>query len=321
MPRTAPLWGPGRAIVAESRLEAQVAWPGALDAAVAELRSPWPAPRNRPPTVGTLPRSIDATALAPPTAGPPLRLPVGVADADLGEATIELHASEHLLVAGPARSGRSSALVLLAAQLRRVGGGRPIVALTPRPSPLAEVTGLDLVATSVEELVSACGQRLLTEGYLLVDDADLVDDSGDRLAAMLAGRSGWQLLVAGRPEALRSGYGHWTQLVRRSRLGLLLQPDPLVDGDLLGVVLPRHRRVARVPGRGYLVAEGTAELVQVARWPTLVSSPPAALGPGPRDERPSVARPEPRQTMAAPRRSARGHRSSATAHGAAGLAP
>ena len=55
--------------------------------------------------------------------------------------------------------------------------------------------------------------------------------------------------------------------MRRSRLGVLLQPDVDVDGDLLGTVLPRRPAMATVaplPGRGYLVVDGRPELVQLA---------------------------------------------------------
>jgi S-DNA-T family DNA segregation ATPase FtsK/SpoIIIE len=46
---------------------------------------------------------------------------------------------------------------------------------------------------------------------------------------------------------------------------VLLQPDVDVDGDLLGVVLPRRRRGATLPGRGFLVNDGQAGLVQLAQ--------------------------------------------------------
>ena len=50
--------------------------------------------------------------------------------------------------------------------------------------------------------------------------------------------------------------------MRRHRLGLLLQPAEL-DGDLLGVVLPRRPLGAMVPGRGYLVRGATSSST---RW-------------------------------------------------------
>ena len=83
------------------------------------------------------------------------------------------------------------------------------------------------------------------QGWLLIDDAELVDDGGSLAGAHRWARLGLHLAVACRADALRGGFGHWTQQVRRSRLGVLLQPDVLVDGDLLGVTLPRHGPVVR----------------------------------------------------------------------------
>jgi S-DNA-T family DNA segregation ATPase FtsK/SpoIIIE len=72
------------------------------------------------------------------------------------------------------------------------------------------------------------------------------------------------VVAAGRTDVVRSLYGHWTAAVRRCRLGVLLQPDLDVDGDVLGTVLPRRQPVAAVPGRGHLVVDGRPELVQLA---------------------------------------------------------
>jgi len=52
--------------------------------------------------------------------------------------------------------------------------------------------------------------------------------------------------------------------VRRSRTGLLLQPDVQADGGLLGVTLPRRPSPPVRPGCGYLVQAGGFELVQAA---------------------------------------------------------
>ncbi len=73
------------------------------------------------------------------------------------------------------------------------------------------------------------------------------------------------VVAAGRADALRSLYSHWTRTVRASRVGLLLQPDVDVDGDLLSVRLPRRTTTAIGPGRGYLCAGGEVDLVQVAQ--------------------------------------------------------
>ena len=71
-------------------------------------------------------------------------------------------------------------------------------------------------------------------------------------------------MAAGRAEALRSLYGHWTQRVRRCRTGLLLRPHVDLDGDLLGVALPRRSPVELGTARGYLVNAGEVRLVQAA---------------------------------------------------------
>ena len=137
-------------------------------------------------------------------------------------------------------------------------------------------------------------------GWLLVDDAELIDDPDQLLTRGLTSAvPGLRVVAAGRPDALRSGYGHWTQLVRRSRLGVLLQPDLLVDGDLLGVTLPRHRPVPRLPGRGYLVADGRVEMIQLARPDAQAGAVDGSIRPGAPTDRRAAA-----STALAPARSA-----------------
>jgi len=65
---------------------------------------------------------------------------------------------------------------------------------------------------------------------------------------------------------VRSGM-HWLGSLRRGRTGVLLQPDWSVDGDLLGVTLPRRPLLEPAPGRGYLVADGGYLAVQTASEP------------------------------------------------------
>ena len=72
------------------------------------------------------------------------------------------------------------------------------------------------------------------------------------------------MVAAGRSDDLRSLYSHWTRTVRKSRAGVLLQPNVDYDGELLGVTLPRRSPVAMTVGRGYLASGGAVELLQAA---------------------------------------------------------
>ncbi|ALV45220.1 hypothetical protein MB46_06605 [Arthrobacter alpinus] len=69
------------------------------------------------------------------------------------------------------------------------------------------------------------------------------------------------MVSAGRTSDLRALYSHWTKPVRKSRLGVLLQPSADYDGELLGVSRPRRAPVELSPGRGYAAIAGRFELV------------------------------------------------------------
>jgi S-DNA-T family DNA segregation ATPase FtsK/SpoIIIE len=56
----------------------------------------------------------------------------------------------------------------------------------------------------------------------------------------------------------------WIGQVRRTRKGLLLSPQTISEGDVLGVRLPHNViRGSRVLGRGYTTDARTAELQTV----------------------------------------------------------
>ena len=130
---------------------------------------------------------------------------------------------------------------------------------------------------------------------LVVDDAEHVDDP--RLAALVAERRpGLLVVAAGRPEGLRSLYGHWTSVVRRSRLGLLFAACTDTDGDVLGELLPRHRPLPARPGLAWMVAGGRRSMVQVASAhdrvrlaDKLLDSPPELAAAAPQRRSPTCS--------------------------------
>ena len=99
---------------------------------------------------------------------------------------------------------------------------------------------------------------------MLVDDAERVSDPAGVLARLAAGEDGrCHLVAATAADRLRASYGHWLHEMRACRTGVLFRPGPL-DADLLGAALPAHLTLAPVPGRGLIVADGTAAVAQVA---------------------------------------------------------
>jgi DNA segregation ATPase FtsK/SpoIIIE, S-DNA-T family len=227
----------------------------------------------RPRRVEVLPTAARLADLPPPAGGTaPSCVPLGVGGDELEPVVVDLAAAPSgFLVAGPPRSGRSTALLTVAAGLRR--SGLPVVAVAPRPSPLRDLPGLAGCVSSrgdrpgLERLLTGA-DGALRPGALLVDDAELLVDGG--LSPVLeravreARDAGLLVVVAGTTDELVTGYRGFVVDVRRSRAGVLLSPQSAGDGDLLGVRLSRAVGGEVLPGRGLLVSRGRAEPVQVA---------------------------------------------------------
>jgi S-DNA-T family DNA segregation ATPase FtsK/SpoIIIE len=278
-----PTFAPGRGLMASTAQVVQVAMPAPdLRAAVEEVARTAPARVSSGPTkIGALPPQLqfgrlDQTGDAGSDAW---RLPVGLSDEDLGTARLVLYEHEHALVAGPARSGRSTTLLTVARALRDIAPGATVVGIACRRSPLRGHPLLDRVAESPDEIARVVDSALVASGptLVLVDDCDSLDDNGGRLAQLLsAGRPDLHLAAAGRADVLRTMYGHWSQVLRRSKAGVLLQPNLELDGELLGARLPRRLATDLPAGRGFLVGDGRVEMVQIAQPGSEVDGQPAA---------------------------------------------
>ncbi|WP_328708312.1 FtsK/SpoIIIE domain-containing protein [Microbispora hainanensis] len=250
----------------------------------------WAWPSEPPLRVDALPMRITASqaldlepAYEPPSAlwallgaGGDALVPMGVDLQGQGPAAV---------IAGPPRSGRSSALVTAARSL--LGRGTPVLVVTPRRSPLRDLAGtpgvlavLDGNARSVTGggaddfggLPGALDPLALVAGHeryvVAVDDAELISpDSplGLALDEMLrTGRDGEHgLLIAGATGDLATAYRGFAAEARKGRTGLLLNVQSPADGDLFAVRLPRGA-VGGPPGRGLLVVSGVATPIQAA---------------------------------------------------------
>lgn len=274
MRRAIPQFVPGRAVVGGSAQVIQVARPDPARSLPEEIAAR--APRlagatpaeGGPPPVGVLPESVGIEALlgAGRAEREPLFIPFGIGDETLEPAGFELYEGDHAMIAGPARTGRTTTLAVVAEVLSRLYPDIPLVGIATRRSPLRDCAALTKVITAAEELGELVTELRDSERLqvLLIDDADVVDDPTRGLSDLFgAPRANLHAIVAGRTDALKT-LGHWSVGVRRARTGLLLQPDVQVDGPLLGVTLPRRPTPPVRPGCGYRVDPGGFELVQVA---------------------------------------------------------
>ncbi len=201
----------------------------------------------------------------------PFAVPLGIADVSGAPVVADLTWS-NLTIAGPPRSGRTTALDTCAAVL---GETHEVWAIGPAASQL----DLGLVHAGAvgkpEELVPVLERltNLFVLGpgerprLLLVDDLDRLDDPAlndafDQLAVHDDLR-----LVATLESRAMTGYtaSSMLNLVRRSRRLLVLQPDDASDFlQMTGIKPPIRPGVAMPPGRGVLVADRQPTVMQVA---------------------------------------------------------
>ncbi|HEY4607744.1 MAG TPA: hypothetical protein VIH06_01025, partial [Ilumatobacteraceae bacterium] len=186
-------------------------------------------------------------------------LTIGLRFADGEACHIDVPDGEHALIIGPARSGRSTTLQRLAVAWRETYPDGWWCTIAPRRTVLDEQHRHRSI-DDVIDAVPANGRVLIA-----VDDAELLEDPGGALARLAASRRPGLLIIAtGKPDSLRQSYGHWTGVIRRSRLGIVTASSNDLDGDLLGASLPRHLPIPARPGLSWLVSDGEVELVQVA---------------------------------------------------------
>jgi S-DNA-T family DNA segregation ATPase FtsK/SpoIIIE len=168
----------------------------------------------------------------------------------------------NLLIAGPARSGRTTAITSLLAQCR--AAGHTVLAAWRIASPTGSLTGItppDL-ATTIEQLPDH-------HGLVLIDDADqLVDSPADMPLQrwIKTAPPETKFVVTMSTTAARKGYTPLVAAIRERADALVLNPDPAADADLLGLPLPGSP-LPKLPGRGYTNVRQILEPVQVVKDP------------------------------------------------------
>jgi len=223
-------------------------------------------PQLLPRRVDQLPDTIDLATMnglrtAPRRAGDAV-VTVGVGGDHLGP--IDLDLAEHggcFVVAGPARSGRSSALCALVDSLE---GTLPVVCIAPRPSPLRSVEGALTDKLALADILLQRPEPIA----LVIDDAELLDDRAvidllERFVRDVRDTGSVLIAAATTEDLLLNRYRGWLSSARRDRTGLLLNPATHLDGDVFDLRLPRSTSGGWPPGRGLLSVRGEALTVQV----------------------------------------------------------
>ncbi len=204
----------------------------------------------------------------------PLAALIGAGGDELAPVEIDLAADgPGFVIAGPPRSGRSSALLTMAESL--LAGGARLLLLTPRRSPLSaladrpgviDLLGADAQAANIDAALESAGPS----GGLVVlmDDAELLATApiADRMTEFLktARDSGCAFVAAGTTDDLTGQYRGFMVDARRSRCGVILAPSTPNEGDLFGIRLSRNTGGSMPIGRGLFVLRGKPTPVQIA---------------------------------------------------------
>ncbi|MFB9830738.1 hypothetical protein [Actinoallomurus acaciae] len=176
---------------------------------------------------------------------------------DLGSGT-----APAFVIAGPAGSGRSTALVNTVRSL--LATGTRLVLAAPRPSPLRELADLDGVMAcfvqddikhdELEETLS----KASTENpvVIVMDDAEvLAECDASRLLKSLLQHGfdeGAALILGGDEDKLWRSF-HWLDSAKKAHRGLLLSPQKWDAGNLIGISTGKSIIGSAVtPGRGWL---------------------------------------------------------------------
>ena len=255
---------PGRGMV-RGGLEVQVAHTKGLPTFPADLE-------GGPSAVRRLATEHLACADEGRTGWPAGCVPLGIGGDDGSAVWLGPRHGPHLLVLGESLTGRSTALHTVATRLLAEVPGRRLAVLARRRATLerwADDPRLLAVGSPADGL-DALLEAVETSEHpvvLVIDDAEglaLPGMVGDRLDALLRGArdTGLRSVVGARTADWARLFDPWARYLTSLRVALLLAPTP-ESGLTLEVRLPATV-VPMAPGRGFLIAPGQAELVQVS---------------------------------------------------------
>ena len=174
-----------------------------------------------------------------------------------------------VVVAGPARSGRSTTLLTMARSL--IAAQTPILVITPRRSPLRALEGtpgvIAVLGADFDIEVLRAELNPLDRYVVVVDDAEMLFDAPNSPILeriIVTGRDADHgLILAGTTGDLGRCYTGFIPTALKSRCGVLVTVDTPDDGDLFGVRLPRNAAPGPL-GRGLIFRPGRVAPIQLA---------------------------------------------------------
>ncbi|WFB88195.1 MULTISPECIES: FtsK/SpoIIIE domain-containing protein [Streptomyces] len=179
------------------------------------------------------------------------------------------------VIAGPAKSGRSTVLMNVAQSL--LAQGTRLVVAAPRQSPVRQLdgregvlkvfTGHDIDEDEFEELIDEASPE--EPIAVLIDDGEILEDcdaeSQMKKIVSRGAERGLALVIAGDEEDVCSGFSGWQVDAKKARRGILLSPQESSSGDLIGLRISRGMVGGQVaPGKGMLhLGDGALRTVVV----------------------------------------------------------
>jgi S-DNA-T family DNA segregation ATPase FtsK/SpoIIIE len=257
----------------------QIAVPGTPTHRPTDTTDPTQRADGRPHAIGRLPRRLERTSLQPDLAAPSessavtddpwSALALGLDADQLQTATLDLR-HDHVVIAGPPRSGRTTALATLAAALHEAAGrcDQPVAVVQLDLSrPEHDASHVETALRRAVEVASGGAATLVTidhvtrlaelPSYAAVDEA--------ALALLDAARSlPVRLAVAGDVDELCRCHLDVVTRLRSGRTGIVLRTDGDLHGSVLHTDLPRRDELPRADGRGWLVQRDRLVPLQLA---------------------------------------------------------
>jgi DNA segregation ATPase FtsK/SpoIIIE, S-DNA-T family len=228
-------------------------------------------PESAAPAISVLPVEVQRVSIAATKPGV-----IGISGGDLGPVHFRLDEGV-FVIAGPMKSGKTSALMACAEAAAEVYPNRQRFFCTTRRNAAAQHPGWDAASTTAEataELLKGLISDLRSvpssvPPFIFFDDFHEFHEgeTGDLVKELLKLMRDVSIsMVFTSESSLARRASQYTTLgeVKQFKHGLLLAPDVSNgDGDIIGVQLPATSMRQWPAGRGYIGRSGNAELIQV----------------------------------------------------------